>query len=72
MKHPDVAGSSEEHRMRQAMIESNVFLADSTLKKDLLQLDLQIHSDSRDAELAFREFLDKRWSVIKRHLIGIA
>jgi len=72
MKHPDVAGKSEEHRIRQAMIESNVFLADMPLKKDLLQLDLQIHSDSHNAELAFREFLDKRWSVIKKHLVGIA
>ena len=72
MKHPDIAGKSEEHKSRQAMIESNVFLADSVLKKDLLELDLQIHSDSQSAEPAFRDFLDRRWSVVKRLLIGTA
>jgi hypothetical protein len=72
MKHPDIAGKSEEQKSRQAMIESNVFLADSVLKKDLLELDLQIHSDSHGAEPAFRDFLDRRWMVVKKLLMGVA
>jgi hypothetical protein len=69
--HPDVKGGTEENAKRRAMIDSNIFLSDSELRKKLLALDEVIYSDASDSELAFREFLDTRWEAVKGHLIGL-
>lgn len=70
LSHPDVKGGTEENGKRRAMIDSNIFLSDSELKKNLLALDEIIYSDASDSESAFREFLNIRWAAVKGHLIG--
>jgi hypothetical protein len=71
LNHPEMMGEKEEQRKRIAMIESNVFLSDSALKRTLLELDEVIYSDSSDAEDAFRKFIDARWLVLKEYLAGL-
>jgi hypothetical protein len=70
LSHPDIVGKSEDNAKRRAMIESNIFLSDQSLKKSLLELDATIYSDSLESESAFKQFLNLRWEAVKSHLIG--